>query len=259
MLRLTPVVKNLVILNVVVFILQYVMQRVDITGILALWSIGSENFRPYQFFTYSFAHGDFFHILFNMMALVFLGPMLEQRWGSKQFLLFYMITAIGASMLYGSVQQWRNGSLERDVTAYVMDPTPDHFLHFVDKHRNYLPQDAYDISNTFSKNPGNELYIKHTIAMVEGVYERATNFSYMLGASGAVYGILLAFGLLFPNLELMLIFPPIPVKAKYMVMVLGGIALYSGLSRQGDGVAHLTHLGGMIFSFIMIRFWLEKR
>ncbi len=100
MLRLTPVVKNLLIINIVVYLLQSLLQGVNVTGILSLWKFGSENFAPYQFVTYMFAHGGFTHILFNMFGLIFLGPLLEQFWGPKKFLIFYMVTGIGACFLY---------------------------------------------------------------------------------------------------------------------------------------------------------------
>lgn len=190
MLRLTPVVKNIVIINVAVFIVQKVMPGV--TEWLALSNINTPYFKPFQLFTYMFVHGGFMHILFNMLALSFLGPMLESFWGPKRFLLFYIITGIGAGV----------------------------FNILIDKFFGY------------------------------------GSFSIMLGASGAVYGVLTAFGVLFPNLEMRMLFLPISFKAKYLVMALGAWAIFSGFSpRIGDNTAHLAHLGGIVVAFILLQFW----
>ncbi len=190
MLRLTPVVKNIVMINVMVYIMQMVFPALE--NWLALSNVSTPYFKPYQLFTYMFAHGGLFHIFFNMLALSFLGPMLESFWGPKRFLLFYLITGIGAG--------------------------------------------AFNI----------------LIDLFFGV----GSFTSMVGASGAVYGVLTAFGVLFPNLEMMLLFPPIPIKAKYLVMILGGIAIYSGFSANpGDNTAHFAHLGGIVVAFILLQFW----
>jgi len=258
MFKLTPVVKNLLIINVVVFILQSITSWM--TPTLSLWKIGSSNFAPYQFFTYMFAHGGFGHILFNMLGLVFLGPLLEQFWGPKKFITFYLITGIGAGFIYSGIEYVQMNSLERQVDEYVMNPSPDNLNVFVDKNDNYFGPSIYDFITAYSKQPDNPNYINESKSIVKNLYNKAFNYGSMLGASGAIYGILMAFGMLFPNTELMLLFPPIPVKAKYLVLVLGGIALYSGLQRSaGDNVAHFAHLGGMVFAFIMIKYWQSQR
>lgn len=260
MFRLTPVVKNLLIINIVVFILQYMLSSMDFTGLISLWIIESDNFKPYQYFSYMFAHGSFGHILFNMLGLVFLGPLLEQFWGPKRFLIFYLVTGIGAGVLYSGIEYWRTSELEKDVTNYILEPTPDNFSLFVDEHSRYFRSTVYDFANDFSKNPDDPYYISESKTVVKSTYQNLLNGSSMLGASGAIYGILMAFGLLFPNTQLMLLIPPVPIKAKYLVLILGGIALYSGLNQDsGDNVAHFAHLGGMIFAFIMIKLWQKDR
>jgi len=187
MYRLSPLIRNLIIINVVVFLLQQVTRDM-VTGIISLWPIGSEQFAPYQFFTYMFAHGGFMHIFFNMLALASFAPILESYWGEKRFLLFYLITGVGAGILYAAA---------------------NYFL--------------------FPANGG-----------------------IMLGASGAIYGILMAFGMVFPNLEIMLLFPPIPIKAKYMVFLIGLLTYF--MDRSGT-VAHLAHFGGAFVAFLLISFW----
>lgn len=200
MFRLTPLVRNLIIINVVVFLAQNFL-RVSfercpdelryfpgLEGIISLWPIGSCPFAPYQFFTYMFAHGGFMHIFFNMLALASFAPILESYWGDKKFLAFYIATGIGAGIIYAGF---------------------NYFFHF---------------------GPAGP----------------------MLGASGAIYGILMAFGMVFPNLEIMLLFPPIPLKAKYMVFVMGFMTY--ALDKSGN-VAHLAHLGGAVVAFLIISYW----
>ena len=277
MLRLTPVVKNLLVINIVVFILQKLLGNLYFTELVSLWPIGSENWKPYQFFSYMFAHGDFGHILFNMIGLIFLGPMLEHFWGPKRFLTFYLVTGIGAGVLYGGIEYVKNKRVERAADQFVSQPTPQKYLEFVNDfldfresksgipydalfRRGYSQQGVLDLADKYEGNPENDFLEQQAIQVVKDKNWLEQNLGLMLGASGAIYGILMAFGLLFPNTELMLIFPPIPVKAKYLVLVLGGIALYSGFSSNPeDNTAHFAHLGGMIFAFIMIKIWQQGR
>ncbi len=199
MFNLSPLVRNLIIVNVVVFLLQNLLPIASsrcmefqyspgLTGFIALWPIGSCAFAPYQFFTYMFAHGGFGHIFFNMLALASFAPILENYWGEKKFLIFYVVTGMGAGIIYALV---------------------NYFL--------------------FPGSAGS-----------------------MVGASGAIYGILMAFGMVFPNLEIMLLFPPIPIKAKYMVFLIGFLTY--AMDRSGT-VAHLAHFGGAFVAFLLIIFW----
>ncbi len=199
MFNLTPLVRNLIIINVVIFLLQNLMPISStrcmefqvipgLTGFISLWPIGTCAFAPYQFFTYMFAHGSLGHIFFNMFALASFAPILENYWGEKKFLIFYAITGMGAGIMYALANYY------------------------------FFPGTA----------------------------------GYMVGASGAIYGILMAFGMLFPNLELVLLFPPIPIKAKYMVFLIG-IITYA-MDRSGT-VAHLAHFGGAFVAFLLISYW----
>jgi membrane associated rhomboid family serine protease len=193
MLRLTPVVKNLIIINTVIFLLQVLLPGLHLTEYLSLRNVRSDYFKPYQLFTYMFVHSPegFSHIFFNMLTLVFIGPLLESYWGPRRFLMFYVICGIGAGVF------------------------------------NVL------------------------IDLFFGV----GSFSIMLGASGAIYGVLMGFGMQFPNMEIMLLIPPIPIKAKYLVFLLGGMTFL--LDRSGN-VAHFAHLGGVIVAFILIQIWRSK-
>lgn len=259
--RLSPVVKNLLIINVVVFIGQKMFSGIDMTSILSLWNIGSPNLKPYQFFTYMFAHGGFGHILFNMLGLIFLGPLLERFWGSKKFLIFYMVTGIGAGMLYSGIKYVDNYRTGKNVNIYLSNPTPEGFSQLiVENFDGRVNPEIYDFIDAYDRNSSDNNYIDRSKKIAVNLLNAGIDYESMLGASGAIYGILMAFGMLFPNTELMLLFPPIPIKAKYLVMILGGYAIYTGFKQNpNDVTAHFAHLGGMIFAFIMIQYWKTQR
>ena len=251
--RLTPMVKNLLLITVAAYLIPSILGWNNINGYLGLWHISSSNFQPYQFFTYMFAHGGFMHLLFNMLGLLFLGPMLEQFWGPKRFLTFYLITGIGAGVFYGGVKYTQTIPMKNKMEEYIANQNPDDFAVYMAK---YAPQHyngLYEFIEYYSEHEAEGK--RQSISYVEQVYSSIINVP-MVGASGAIYGILMAFGMLFPNTRLMLLFPPIPIKAKYFVLILGGFALYSQfMNSGGDNVAHLAHLGGMLFAFIMIKIW----
>lgn len=254
--RLTPTVKNLLIITVVAYVLPMVLGLKNINQWLGLWNVASPYFKPYQLLTYMFAHGSFMHLLFNMLGLIFLGPMLEQFWGPKRFLTFYLITGIGAGLFYEGVKYAQTIPMKHAVEEYTADPNPDDFAVFVSKYAPAYYNQVYDFIEYYNDNP--EKGRVQSVDYVDQIYSRIINVP-MVGASGAIYGILMAFGLLFPNTKLMLLFPPIPIKAKYFVLILGGFAIYSEFQGSPtDNVAHLAHLGGMIFAFIMIKFWQKK-
>lgn len=193
---LPPVVKNILLINIFVFIIDWLLTRLGypITNLLALWSIGSGYFKPYQILTSMFVHANFLHIFFNMFGLVIFGRILESVWGSKRMFILYFVSGFGAAGLQLLVN-----------------------------------------------------YLMHITAP-------------MIGASGAIFGLLAAFALLFPNVELMLIFLPIPIKAKYFVPAYAIITLVLGVSHiRGDNIAHFAHLGGAIFGFLIALYWKKNQ
>lgn len=193
-----PVIKNLLIINGLVFLATVSLFGASLTPVgefafqyLALYPIGSGYFYPWQLVTYMFMHAGIGHIFFNLFALWIFGQSIENLWGSKRFLMYYMITGIGAALIH----MWVGGG----GTA----PT--------------------------------------------------------IGASGAVFGILLAFGMMFPDRYIMLLIPPIPIKAKYFVAIYGAVELFYGISNTGSGIAHFAHLGGLVVGFILIKYWGLKK
>jgi membrane associated rhomboid family serine protease len=226
-----PVVKNLIIINVVMLILTEVLKisGVNLNGILGLYFPKSEFFRSWQVATHMFMHGGFVHLLFNMFALWMFGRVLEQVWGPKRFLIYYLVTGLGAAFFFELVQyiQYTKvmGLLSPEQLQLVYDSGGD----------------AISQGKNFADSQMGRLNSILNVPVV--------------GASGAVFGVLLAFGMLFPNTQLMLIFPPIPIKAKYVVIGYAAIELYLAITSPGSSIAHTAHLGGMIFGYLLIRYW----
>jgi len=226
--NMPPVVKNLLIINIIFFIATYALgQFVDLKLLLAAYYPASQYFRPWQIITYMFMHGGFTHIFFNMFALVSFGPMLEYTMGSKKFFNYYFITGIGGFVLYMVVQALQIHAIAGTFVIPHSDLDASYFQYG-------SPADAQ------------ALY---------GYY----NFP-MLGASGAIFGILVGFGMLFPNLEMIIMFIPVPIKAKYVVIGYVALELFTGVGRfAGDSVAHFAHLGGALFGFLLIKLWGIKK
>ena len=246
-----PVVKNILILNVLMFLVAMVFGQdqygnLYLNKTLGLYLYGSENFQPYQLVTHMFMHGNFMHIFFNMFALVMFGVPLERVWGSKRFLIFYFVSGFGAALI------------QQGVSLY-------HVHELMDKAGNLnvnwdLVKEAAGLSTTTQINEINALLnqvVNSSGVSFELVQEVFFQYKIpVVGASGAVFGILLGFGMLFPNTELIMLFFPVPIKAKYFVIIYGVIELISGISnRPGDNIAHFAHVGGMIFGFLLIKYW----
>jgi membrane associated rhomboid family serine protease len=233
------VTKNLLILNVLFFLVKYVLesQGVNASQLLGMHYPASELFEPYQVVTHFFMHGNLFHILFNMIGLVVIGSHLERVWGKKRFFIFYFVTALGAMLLHIIVQGVEIYQITGELFPEIYFGTNDYGNVYAFQYA----QDGSTLVAEWMQQAGSIMYIP------------------VVGASGAIYGLLMAFALLFPNTEFMLLFPPIPIKAKWLALILGGIALYSGFERSGDSVAHFAHLGGMLFGFIMIKIWQRNK
>jgi membrane associated rhomboid family serine protease len=202
----------------------------DLTKVFGLYFPLSEQFRPYQLFTYMFMHGDFFHIFFNMLSLYMFGAVIENYWGWKKFSIYYLVTALGGAVIYLLVKWVQIFQLQSQMPVELYQA----IIHGA----NSVPYPEGSIN--YQK--AIELYSLINIPVI--------------GASGAVYGVLLAFGLMFPNTEIMMLMFPVPVKAKYLVFIMGGLELLMGINNAAnDNVAHFAHLGGMLFGFILIKFW----
>ena len=228
---LPPIIKNLLIINGIFFLATFTLQRygVDLADYLGIHFIMSEKFQPYQFITYMFMHGGIGHIFFNMFALWMFGSAIENVWGAKRFVIYYMITGIGAAVIQMIVYYV-------SYSMVMSNLSPDQLQIVLER-----STELWNNRQTFSNAD---------MATLHALLNTST-----VGASGAVFGILLAFGMMFPN-SLIYVYFAIPVKAKWFVMIYGAIELYSGIAaNEGDNVAHFAHLGGMIFGFLLIKLW----
>lgn len=264
---LPPVVKNLLILNGLFFLATIAFQNalgIDLTDYLGLRYFGAEKFAPYQFITYMFMHGGFMHIFFNMFALWMFGYSLENYWGSKRFLVYYLVTGIGAAIVhYITIYFTLQPSLAL-INQFLSNPGIDTLNNLINNHRflinMYSGEIWYAFSsfqndvNLLSRNPENYGALQNAIEFIADYKVYYLNLPNVVGASGAVFGLLLAFGMIFPNAIIYLYFA-IPIKAKWFVILYGLVELYLGFSRTSSNVAHFAHLGGMIFGYFLIMFW----
>ncbi|MDR1984666.1 MAG: rhomboid family intramembrane serine protease [Prevotellaceae bacterium] len=224
----TPVVTNIIIINVLMLIASNLF---DLSG-FALFYPSSPFFKPYQFITHMFMHGGIFHLIFNMYALWMFGKILEKVWGSQRFFIFYFVTGLGAAAIYTLVNYFQISSIQSHIDESMLQQM-----------RLWLDEGLKSTSTDF--------YIRNWYNII--------NIP-VVGASGAVFGVLLGFGMLFPNTVLQLLFPPVRLKVKYFVIIYGAIELYLAINNPvGGGIAHTAHLGGMIFGFILIKVWGKKR
>jgi membrane associated rhomboid family serine protease len=264
----SPIVKYLVITNVLIFAIQYALQyfsNIDLADWFALYNFGSEKFEIYQLVTHIFLHASFTHLFFNMFVLWMFGSALEQVWSPKKFMYYYFFTGIGAAFLHLGVNMYTNQQLASDIETYQTSPSYNAFVNLVDQEigMDNLEENQespfYNKINNFltawKKNPDSEEYIATSIRFTT-IYEQMIIDRPSVGASGAVFGILLAFGMLFPNI-LIYVYFLFPIKAKYFVIIMGFIELYMGLSTHNSSVANFAHVGGMLFGYILMRIWGE--
>ncbi len=231
-LNLPPVVKNLILINTLMLIADWAAKGafgIDLNSILGLYFPKSEHFMPLQILTHMFMHGGFMHLFFNMFALYMFGWILENIWGPKRFFIYYMVCGLGAALVHETVIMFEYNKLMHEIA-------PDQLQIVLSDGAAYLRE-----GKVFTNETMKDLQMLLNVPTV--------------GASGAIFGVLLAFGVLFPNTQLMLLFPPIPIKAKYFVLGYGAIELWLAVTQPGSNIAHAAHLGGMLFGYILIRYW----
>lgn len=226
------VIKNLIIINVLFFLGDMAYSHVsghDLSQILGLHYPDSDYFKPIQYISYMFMHGGFEHIFFNMFSLWMFGYMLENIWGPKRFFIYYMVTGIGAAIIQTLVTYLRIEYVCSDLDPRLIAEVMQNGAEVIGKGMNY-------------SDP--------TLGTLNMLINSTT-----VGASGAVFGILLAYGMMFPNQMIYLYFL-FPIKAKWFVIGYGVLELFTGvMNNAGDNVAHFAHLGGMIFGYILIKHW----
>lgn len=264
--RFPMVVKNILIINGLMYLATMVLQNtfnIDLSNYLGLFFFTSEYFKPHQIISHMFMHGSLMHIFSNMFALWMFGSILENAWGPKRFLIFYLICGLGGAITHMAFTAYQIHLVQGEINLFFESVTIDNFKMLLEGHRNLLYDSDYinqanTLLNTWSQNPSDSTMILQAKILAQKLTSMEANIP-VVGASGAVFGVLLAFGMLFPNTYLYLMFPPIPIKAKYFVIFYGAFELYAGVSGTQEGVAHFAHLGGMLFGFILIKFWNKTR
>ncbi len=257
---ITPAVKIIIIINVLVFLaINMIGRRTDINLVytLGMHLPQSQYFHVYQYITHMFTQEGFTHLFFNMFAVFMFGRILESVWGSKRFIVYYFITGLGAAALQSLVSWYGIHNMQEELYAFQSTPDAGVFAEFVRSHVSN-PRELSQLMqfvDAWNTAPANTQFIGQAEYYMQSIIQGDIN-SPTIGASGAVFGILLAFGMLFPNTELYLMFIPIPIKAKYFVLLYGAAELFFGLQNSvGDNVAHFAHLGGMLFGFFLIIYW----
>ena len=224
--------KNLLIITALVWLAQLLMPRygVDLSRWFALHYPASAHFLPFQFVTYMFMHGSWAHIFVNMFGLYMLGTVINQMWGTKRFLTFYFVTGIGAGFIHLLATFIRIQIVEANMPPEMIQMVYAEGTSVINRGMRFIDNDAQNLNRLI-----------HTSAV---------------GASGAISGILIAFAMLFPTAPLYIMFIPIPIKAKHLVIVLVLASLFFGFANfPGDRIAHFAHLGGMLFGLILILYW----
>lgn len=233
-----PVTRNLIIINVLVWAVGAIVPSLGHTllRLLGLHYIGAPGFNPVQIISYMFLHDEHtvMHVLFNMFTLWMFGRVLERVWGSRRFLLFYFVCGIGAALVQEGVWALTLHSEYIDGIARLNGMTSAHM-----------------------KEIAEMAFQQGDMRFAEG-YRDFTRMAVTVGASGAVFGLLLGFAMVFPNMPLYLFFIPVPVKAKWMVLGYGVLEFFLGISGQQSTVAHFAHLGGMLFGLILLLYWRKK-
>jgi membrane associated rhomboid family serine protease len=227
-----PVVKNIIMINVLMLLVYYGAKSafgIDLDSILGLYFPKSEQFKPVQIITHMFMHANFLHLLFNMYALYIFGQILEQTWGPKRFFIYYMICGLGAALTHETVIAFQYSHLVHSISSEQLQMVISEGTAYFKQGQGFNDPDMLKLQILLNTPT--------------------------VGASGAIFGVLLAFGVLFPNTQLLLIIPPMPIKAKYLVIGYGAIELYLALTQPGSNIAHAAHLGGMLFGYILIRYW----
>jgi len=255
--QFTPIVKNLLIINFLMFAVPALLLPnhnlfVDLFGLRYLFS---ERFLPTQLLSYSLIHASWSHLFSNMLGLLVFGPILETRLGAKRFLLFYFATALGAGIIYSIIHLMEVYPFVAAAQEFLVAPDPDLFARVLAKSPDLLSDKNLGFMEEYGRHPDVAIYREGAIEAVKELVKFREN-SPMVGASGAVYGVMMGFGYLFPNLRMMLLFPPIPVQAKYLIGFYAIAALYYAVERvPGDNVAHYAHIGGMLVGWLILRFW----
>lgn len=228
--QLTPITKNIIILNVIVFVLAYLFPQM--LGNFAAFFPTSPYFKSWQIITHMFMHGGFMHIAFNMLTLASFGPVLERFLGDKKFLILYFLSGLGAFVLFNL---WELFQLYQDAKPMIAE--------------GYAFSDI--LYGNFGEIPRN---LEESAMSVAEILKTP-----MVGASGAIFGVIAAFSVLYPNAEMFIMFIPFPIKAKVLFPIAIVVSLFLGISGSGGNIAHFAHIGGALVGFLLVKYWGRNR
>ena len=264
---LPVVTKNLLIINILCYFAMVVVKNAfgfDLNDLCGLHHWQSSHFHPFQFITYMFMHGSFEHLFFNMFALWMFGSVIENYWGEKRFLVYYLLTGIGAALTHYLIVGLQFHSDIALIQSCIHTVSVENLNSLLQHHQFMLNQYSGDIWSQFTAfqsnlsmlgmQPDNLLVQESIRDFLTDYLDYYVSLPNIVGASGSIYGLLLAFGVLFPNDRIYLYFL-VPIKAKWFVLIFGLIELSSGIFGTADGVAHFAHLGGMVFGLLLILWW----
>ena len=270
---LTPIVKNLLIINVVIFAIIFLLPYLgidtrELADYLALHYPTSERFHPIQLVSHFFVHGGLTHIFFNMFGLVMFGPLLEARYGPKRFLILYLAAAAGAVALHFGFTWFQVGQLQAQLQAFQQDPSLASFNDFFGGlNTKELSMDNGERVSAVVAQLQNDLVLqtsdpaqvtRNSIGLMEEYIDYQQSIP-MVGASGAIYGIVGAFAILYPDFKLMLIFLPIPVRARYFVPIALVVEIFLGIMQYSwDPIAHWAHIGGAVTGGLLAYLWYKS-
>ncbi|MCQ2264963.1 MAG: rhomboid family intramembrane serine protease [Bacteroidales bacterium] len=248
---LPTIVKNLLIINGLMFLAKIALaNKFDLDAIFGLHYFAASDFHPWQIITYMFMHGDFGHLFFNMFALWMFGSAVENVWGPKRFISYYLITGIGAALIHYVIIYFQIQSSLTLINDFLASPTLDTF--------SCLSQVSHINTDAIAQNllalQSDPSAVTQFVPQMQDFKDSFLNSFNIIGASGSVFGLLLAFGMMFPESEIYVYFL-LPLKAKWFVVIYGALELLYGVLGSADGVAHFAHLGGMLFGFLLIVAW----
>lgn len=254
---LPPVVKHLLIINGLFFLATYLLAQrgIDLVSLFGLHYFSAPAFKPWQIITYMFMHGGFGHIFFNMFALWMFGSTLENVMGSKRFLVYYLVTGIGAALIHYLIIFFQINPTVDLFNQFIENPSLETYRYLVENNK------VENFQSLLSQNllvlQSRPQDLTELVQIIFNLKNNYLNSFVIIGASGSVFGLLLAFGMMFPNSEIYLYFL-LPIKAKWFVILYGAIELIYGITGTADGVAHFAHLGGMIFGFLLLMLWRKQ-
>ncbi len=269
MMNMTTAVKHLLIINILLFAATWVFQSslgIDLNDTLGLHFFTASDFRPWQFVTFIFMHASIAHIFSNMFGLWMFGSLIEQAIGTRRFIYYYFVCGIGSGILQQIATYFDVQPLISAVNNLLANMSSANIQSFMNQYVAAFSVDSQSLISTFineyntliHSDPDKAMSVARTF--LSSYQDMYVNAQVTVGASGAIFGILMAVALLFPNMRIMLLFPPIPFKAKWFVLFYGIYELFGGVANfQADHVAHWAHLGGLLFGFIMIRIWKIQR